>query len=412
MAELKANLVLPSSMSSDEKKKIEEMALTVFSRDGLESLNDPRYAVFPGFCDVHVHFREPGFSYKETIKTGSLAAAAGGYTDVCAMPNLKPVADSLEHIKEEQDIIDMDAVIGVHPYGAITIGELGKELVNMEEMAPHIIAFSDDGKGVQDPCIMREAMERAKALNKIIVAHCEDETLLDGGYIHKGSYAEAHGHKGISSESEWKQVERDVKLAEETGVSYHVCHVSTKESVELIRDARRSGVDVTGETAPHYLILTDEDLQEDGRFKMNPPIRSSRDREALIQGVSAGTLGMLITDHAPHSREEKSKGLSGSAFGIVGLETAFPLLYTRLVKKDIIPLDRILDGLTVSPRRRFGLPLDEGFTVYDLEEEYEIRPEEFLTKGRATPFAGWKVNGRCLLTVLNGEIRYMAKDIR
>ena len=409
MAKLDAKIYIPGSMDSVEGEALREAALSLLQEGGeLEGFNSPKYAIFPGFCDVHVHFREPGFSYKETIKTGSMAAAAGGYTDVCTMPNLNPVSDTLPHLKEQQDIIDRDAIIGVHPYGAITIGEKGKELVDMEALAPHVIAFSDDGKGVQERGIMREAMERAKSLGKLIVAHCEEEALLNGGYIHLGSYAAAHGHRGISSESEWKQVERDVKLAAETGCGYHVCHVSTAESVEILRDARKSGVDVTGETAPHYLILTDEDLQEEGRFKMNPPIRSARDRAALLEGVRDGTLGMIITDHAPHSPEEKSKGLAGSPFGIVGLETAFPLVYTYLAEREL-PLDRILEALTVTPRKRFGIEARGDFSIYDLEEEYEITPSEFYSKGKATPFEGWKVKGRCLVTVKDGQVVYSCK---
>ena len=407
MAELKARIITPNTMSVDERESLLQAASLFLSDEKYQGYNSPENAIFPGFCDVHVHFREPGFSYKETIATGSAAAAAGGYTEVFTMPNLNPVSDSLEHLKLQQDIIDRDAVVGVHPYGAITIGERGQEMVDMEALAPRIIAFSDDGKGVQDRGIMREAMTRAKSLGKIIVAHCEDETLLHGGYIHDGEYATAHGHRGICSESEWKQVERDIALAGETGCAYHVCHVSTKESVEIIRDAQKSGVDVTGETAPHYLILSDMDLQEDGRFKMNPPIRSKADREALIEGVRDGTLGMLITDHAPHSAEEKSKGLAGSPFGIVGLETAFPLVYRELVEKEVLSLDRVLDALTVAPRRRFGLPINNDFTIFNLEEEYVIDPEEFKTKGRATPFAGWKTKGRCVLTVRNGQAVYM-----
>ncbi len=406
MSDLKAKLIIPNAMSEEDRVTVLQTASLFLSEDEYQQLNTPDHAIFPGFTDVHVHFREPGFSYKETILSGSKSAAAGGYTDVCTMPNLSPVSDSLEHLRLQQDIIDRDAVIGVHPYGAITIGELGRELVNMEAMAPYIIAFSDDGKGVQDRGIMREAMGRAKALNKLIVAHCEDETLLTGGCIHEGEYAKAHGHRGISSESEWKQVERDVELAGETGCSYHVCHVSTKESVEIIREAQKSGVDVTGETAPHYLILTDMDLREDGRFKMNPPIRSKADREALIEGINDGTLGMLITDHAPHSPEEKSKGLAGSPFGIVGLETAFPLVYTYLIEKGIVTMDRAIEDLTVAPRKRFGLPTNKDFTIFNIKDEYEINPEEFKTKGRATPFAGWQVKGRCMMTVRNGEAVY------
>ena len=365
--------------------------------------------IFPGFCDVHVHFRQPGFSYKETIKTGSLAAAHGGYTAVCTMPNLNPVPDSIPHLKEQLDIIEKDAVIPVFPYGAITVSELGKELSDLEGMAPFVIAFSDDGKGVQEEEMMRQAMLRAKALGKIIAAHCEVNELLHGGYIHDGSYAALHGHKGICSESEWKQIERDVRLSKETGCSYHVCHISCKESVEIIRKAKAEGVDVTCETGPHYLIYTEDDLKEDGKYKMNPPLRSREDRAALIEGIKDGTIDMIATDHAPHSAEEKAKGLSGSAFGIVGLETAFPLLYTHLVKTDVISMEKLMDLLCFAPRRRFGIPSDTGLSIWDLDREYEVDPKEFLSMGKATPFEGTKVFGRCLLTACDGQIVYRAE---
>ena len=366
------------------------------------------YVVFPGFCDVHVHLREPGFSYKETILTGSKAAAHGGYTTVCAMPNLKPVPDSLEHLNEELDIIKRDAVIDVLPYGAITIGELGKEHADLEGMAPYVCAFSDDGKGVQSDEMMKAAMYRAKALGRIIAAHCEDETLLHGGYIHEGIYAKEHGHIGISSASEWKQIERDLILAKETGCAYHVCHISTKESVELIRQAKRDGVNVSCETGPHYLVMDENDLQEDGRFKMNPPLRSSEDRKALLEGLLDGTIDCIATDHAPHSAEEKSRGLKGSAMGIVGLETAFPVLYTKLVRPGILSMERLLEALFTTPRKRFQIPAGScDFSIWDLKHPYVIDPDEFLSKGHATPFAGWEVYGRCLLTVHNGKVVYL-----
>ena len=366
--------------------------------------------IFPGFCDVHVHFRQPGFSYKETIKSGSLAAARGGYTAVCTMPNLNPVPDSIPHLKEQLDIIEKDAVIHVFPYGAITVSELGKELSDLEGMAPSVIAFSDDGKGVQEEEMMRQAMLRAKALGKIIAAHCEVNELLHGGYIHDGSYAALHGHKGICSESEWRQIERDVRLSKETGCSYHVCHISCKESVEIIRKAKAEGIDVTCETGPHYLIYTEDDLKEDGKYKMNPPLRSKEDRAALIEGIMDGTIDMIATDHAPHSAEEKAKGLSGSAFGIVGLETAFPLLYTHLVKQGVITMEKLMELLCFAPRKRFGISSDAGFSVWDLDREYEIDPEEFLSMGKATPFEGMKVSGRCLLTACDGQIVYQEKN--
>ena len=369
-------------------------------------LNTSQYALMPGFCDVHVHFREPGFSYKETIRTGTLAAAHGGYTAVCTMPNVNPVSDSLEHLSLQEEIIRRDAVINVYPYAAISLGQKGEELADLEALAPHAVAFSDDGHGVQSESRMREAMRRAKALGKLIVAHCEDNSLLRGGYIHDGAYAAMHGHKGICSESEWRQIERDLRLAKETGCAYHVCHISTKESVALIRKAKKEGVDVTCETAPHYLLLDENDLQEDGRFKMNPPLRAKEDREALLEGLLDGTIDMIATDHAPHSREEKSRGLSGSAFGIVGIETAFPLLYTYLVKPGLLPLGQLIELLTVKPRARFSLPLGNDFSLWDLNAEYPIDPDGFLSLGRATPFAGRNVCGRCALTVHNGNIVY------
>lgn len=365
--------------------------------------------VFPAFCDVHVHFREPGFFYKETIKTGSLSAAKGGYTDVCTMPNLKPVPDSADNIKEQLQIIDKTAAIRVHPYAAITKGEMGKELVDFEALALYCIAFSDDGRGVQSEDMMRVAMLKAKALGKIIAAHCEDNSLLNGGYIHKGEYAAAHGHRGISSESEWRQIERDLRLAKEAGCKYHVCHISTAESVELIRKAKAEGVDVTCETGPHYLVLSDKDLEEDGRFKMNPPLRSERDRLALIEGIKDGTIDMIATDHAPHSSEEKSRGLEKSLMGVVGLETAFPVLYTYLVKEGIISLERLVELMSINPRKRFGIKETGDICVFALDSEYEVNPDEFLTMGRSTPFAGMRVFGKNLITVCGGKTVWQIK---
>ena len=391
-----------------EIKVVKPQALASFSpRIQLSLLPDTGvFTVFPGFCDVHVHFREPGFSYKETIRSGSLAAARGGYTAVCAMPNLDPVPDSAEHLEEELALIRRDAAIRVYPYGALTVGEQGREPADLEAMAGEAVAFSDDGKGVQSESMMRAAMEECVRLGKVLAAHCEDESLLHGGYIHDGAYAAAHGHRGICSESEWGPIKRDLRLAKETGCAYHVCHVSTKESVALIREAKREGVDVTCETAPHYLLLTDLDLKEEGRFKMNPPLRSERDREALLEGLLDGTVDMIATDHAPHSAEEKDRGLEKSAFGVVGLETAFPLLYTRLVKPGILSMERLLDALAVKPRQRFGIPLGEDYTVWDLEEGFTVDPAEFLSKGKATPFAGEKLFGRCKLTAAAGKIAY------
>ena len=355
----------------------------------VESLDSSEYFIFPGFCDVHVHFREPGFSYKETIATGSMAAARGGYTAVCTMPNLDPVPDSCEHLKVQQDIIDSDACIGVYPYGAITAGEKGETLADMAAMSGSVIAFSDDGHGVQSEDMMRQAMLEARDLGKLIVAHCEDNSLLRGGYIHDGQYAREHGHRGICSESEYGQIARDLKLAEETGCSYHVCHISAKESVELIRQAKKRGVDVTCETAPHYLILDDSALEEEGRFKMNPPLRDKTDRQALIEGIQDGTIDIIATDHAPHGAEEKAKGLAGSPFGIVGIETAFPLLYTYLVRTGIISMEKLMELLVVNPRKRFGIPLGNEFSIWSMEKTV-VDPEDFLSKGKATPFAGWK----------------------
>ncbi len=364
--------------------------------------------VFPGFCDVHVHFREPGFSYKETILTGSRAAARGGYTAVCAMPNLNPVPDSPEHLAaEEAAIRAAGEIAAVYPYAALTVGEKGQEAAELERLAPRVIAFSDDGKGVQSESMMRSLMERCRKLGKIIAAHCEDESLVRGGYIHDGAYARAHGHRGICSESEWRPIARDLRLAKETGCAYHVCHISCRESAELIRQAKRDGVDVTCETAPHYLLLDENDLQEDGRFRMNPPLRSREDREALVEALLDGTIDMIATDHAPHSAEEKSRGLAGSAFGIVGLECAFPVLYTGLVRKGILDLEKLIGKMTAAPRARFGIPPAEGDrTEWDLEAKYTVRPEEFLSMGRATPFAGAEVYGRCLKTVHNGRVTW------
>ena len=368
--------------------------------------------ILPGFCDVHVHLREPGFSYKETIETGTRAAARGGYTAVCTMPNLNPVPDSKEHLNEQIALIKDKAVIKVYPYGAITKSEAGEELAELEQMADGAIAFSDDGKGVQSEEMMREAMTRVKALGKMIVAHCEDNSLLNGGYIHDGEYAKAHCHMGICSESEWGPIERDVRLAEEVGCAYHVCHVSTKESVEIIREAKKRGVNVTCETAPHYLTLDDSNLCEHGRFKMNPPLRSAADRLALIEGIKDGTVDMIATDHAPHSAEEKSRGLEKSAMGVVGIETAFPVLYTKLVKSGIIGLKELVKLLCDNPRERFGITADKGYTVFDLGEEYEINPEEFLSKGRSTPFEKERVFGRCLATVLDGKAVYIDSRLK
>ena len=376
----------------------------------LSALDNPNYVVFPGFCDVHVHFREPGFSYKETIATGSASAARGGYTAVCTMPNLNPTPDTLEHLNIQRRIIEGDACIHVYPYGTITVGEAGEKMADLEDMAPYVCGFSDDGRGVQNDDMMRAAMLKAKSLGKMIVAHCEVNELLRGGYIHDGKYAKAHGHRGICSESEWAQIARDLELVKEIGCAYHVCHISTKESVDIIRKAKAAGVDVTCETGPHYLILDDSDLQEDGRFKMNPPLRSREDKLALIEGIVDGTIDMIATDHAPHSAEEKSRGLEKSAFGVVGLETAFAAMYTHLVKPGIITLEHLIRLLVDNPRKRFNLPLGLDFSLWDLSKEYTVDPAEFVSMGQATPFTGMKFYGRCLMTVCDGNIVWQEEN--
>ena len=401
MKRIEVNLVNPmndASFSHGVGASISSHELSVF--------NSSKYAVFPGFCDVHVHFREPGFSYKETMHSGSLASARGGYTAVCTMPNLNPVPDSVENLNQQLKLIEAGACIHVYPYGAITVGEKGEMLADLAAMAPNVIGFSDDGRGVQSDDMMRSAMLEAKKLNKMIVAHCEVNELLRGGYIHDGAYAAAHGHRGICSESEWAQIARDLQLGKETGVKYHVCHISTKESVDIIRKAKAQGIDVTCETGPHYLVMDDSMLQEDGRFKMNPPLRSAEDREALVQGIQDGTIDMIATDHAPHSAEEKAKGLEKSAFGVVGIETAFPICYTYLVKTGIITMEKLMELLVINPRKRFNIPLGNDFSIWDLEASYTVDPANFLSMGKATPFAGWTVQGKCMATVCDGKIVY------
>ena len=384
---------------------VQDISVDISSCDGSVPVIPADHCfLFPGFVDVHVHLREPGFLYKETIATGTAACARGGYSDVCSMPNLNPVPDSPETLAPQLEAIKRDARIRVHPYGSITVKQQGEVLADMEGMAKDVIAFSDDGRGVQDENLMRQAMLKCKELGKILVAHCEDNSLLRGGYIHDGEYAAAHGHRGICSESEWGPIARDLKLAKQTGCSYHVCHISTKESVELIRQAKKEGVDVTCETGPHYILLSDKDLQEDGRFKMNPPLRSEADRKAILEGILDGTIDMIATDHAPHSAEEKAKGLEKSAMGVVGIETAFPLLYTHLVKTGLMTLERLIELMAVNPRKRFNIPMTEDFSVWDLSKEYTIDPADFLSKGKATPFAGWKVSGENLMTIVGGKI--------
>lgn len=382
---------------------------------GIPVFNFDNCRIVPGLVDVHVHLREPGFSYKETMATGTAAAARGGYTAVCAMPNLNPVPDSSEHLAAELEAIRRGASVAVYPYGALTVGERGEEMADIAALAGYVAAFSDDGRGVQSADMMRECMRAVAGTGKILAAHCEVNALLNGGYIHDGEYARAHGHRGICSESEWREVERDLSLAAETGCAFHVCHVSTKESVELIRQAKRRGVDVTAETAPHYLLLTDADLQEDGRFKMNPPLRGEADRAALIEALLDGTIDMIATDHAPHSAEEKSRGLEKSAMGVVGLECAFAVLYTGLVETGVLTLERLTELMSCAPARRFKLPGGEikagspaNLAVFDTDTEYTIDPAEFASKGRATPFEGWRVKGKCLMTVCAGRTVWKA----
>jgi len=387
----------------DNSSALAQKALERLRSEGISVSN---FALLPGFCDVHVHFREPGFSFKETMKTGSASAARGGYTAVCTMPNLNPVPDSVENLNKQLDIIKADACINVYPYASITVAERGEKLSNMEGMSKDAIAFSDDGRGVQSDDMMREAMLEAKRLGKMIVAHCEVNELLRGGYIHDGEYARAHGHRGICSESEWAQIARDIELVRETGCAYHVCHISTKESVDIIRKAKAEGLDVTCETGPHYLVLDDSFLQEDGRFKMNPPLRDKSDREALVQGILDGTIDMLATDHAPHAADEKNRGLEKSAFGVVGLETAFPVMYTHFVKTGLMSMEKLMDIMVKNPRERFGIELNEDYSVWDLDACYKIDPEEFVSMGRATPFTGMEVYGKCLMTVCGGDVVY------
>ena len=395
--------------------KIESIAPNIPPMEGVSEKDMSGCCIVPGLVDVHVHFREPGFSCKETMRTGSLAAAHGGYTTVCTMPNLNPAPDTVEHLEEQLDIIRRDAAIRVVPYGTITMEEKGRALSDMAGMAPSVAGFSDDGRGVQDEDMMRAAMVEAKKLGKIVAAHCEVNELLRGGYIHDGEDARAHGHRGICSESEWGQIARDVKLAKETGVSYHVCHISTKESVDIIRRAKAEGVDVTCETGPHYLVRCGKDLQEDGRFKMNPPLRGEEDRAALIEGILDGTVDMIATDHAPHEAEAKNRGLAQSAMGVVGLETAFAVMYTFFVKKGVLTLEKLVELMSVRPAKRFGLGafLEEGqaadVAVFDLSREWVVNPEEFLSKGRATPFAGCTLFGRCVLTLVGGEVAWSEK---
>lgn len=407
----KTRFVLDAIKNAD----VRDAVLSFFDKGGKSPVifnkNGKIFAVMPGFCDVHVHFREPGFTYKETILSGAQAAAHGGYTTVCTMPNLSPVPDSYDNLKPQLDAI-ADAAVQIIPYGAITVGENGTELAALDETAEYVIGFSDDGRGVTDKALMETAMLEAKRLGKPIVAHCEDKSLIEaGGCIHAGEYARANGIPGISSESEYIEIERDLPLVKKTGVSYHVCHVSAKESVDIIRRAKADGVDITAETGPHYLVLTDADLVDEGRFKMNPPLRSEEDKNALIEGILDGTLDMIATDHAPHSAEEKSKGLRGSAFGVVGLETAFAVMYTDLVKTGTITIEKLSELMSEAPRRRFGIEGDPGFTVFDVTDPYTVDPGDFLSMGKSTPFAGKTVYGKCLMTVKDENMLYVDTTI-
>ena len=395
--------------------KIERVAADIQPADNDKVYDCTGLTIMSGLVDLHVHLREPGFSAKETIATGTAAAAHGGFTTVCSMPNLAPAPDSMANLQQQLDIIERDAVIKVLPYATITRKRFGDELVNFEELKPYVAGFSDDGTGVQSEDMMRQAMAEAAKTDTIIAAHCEVDELLRGGYIHDGEYARINGHRGICSESEWKQVERDIELAAEAGCRYHVCHISTKETVELIRQAKARGVKVTCETGPHYLTMCDMDLKEEGRFKMNPPIRSAEDRDALIAGLQDGTIDVVATDHAPHTAEEKSRGLERSAMGVVGIETSFAVIYTKLVKAGVISLEKAVDVLAEAPRRIFNLGggLQEGeaadIAVFDLEKEFIVDPSTFLSKGRSTPFEGWQLQGECCLTLVDGRVAYERK---
>ena len=395
--------------------KIERIAADIQPADNDKVYDCTGLTIMSGLVDLHVHLREPGFSAKETIATGTAAAAHGGFTTVCSMPNLAPAPDSMANLQQQLDIIERDAVIKVLPYATITRKRFGDELVNFEELKPYVAGFSDDGTGVQSEDVMRQAMAEAAKTDTIIAAHCEVDELLRGGYIHDGEYARINGHRGICSESEWQQVERDIELAAEAGCRYHVCHISTKETVELIRQAKARGVKVTCETGPHYLTMCDMDLKEEGRFKMNPPIRSAEDRDALIAGLQDGTIDVVATDHAPHTAEEKSRGLERSAMGVVGIETSFAVIYTKLVKAGVISLEKAVDVLAEAPRRIFNLGggLQEGesadITVFDLEKSFEVDPSTFLSKGRSTPFEGWQLQGECCLTLVDGRVAYERK---
>lgn len=391
--------------------RIAEIATSI-KMDNIDTVDLIGLAILPGLVDMHVHLREPGFEYKETIKSGTAAAAAAGYTDIFTMPNLKPAPDTILNLKPQLDAIRNDSKIHVHPYGCITMGQKGEgELVDFISLAPYVSGFSDDGRGVQSGELMHKAMVECKKSGKTIVAHCEVNDLLDGGYIHKGKYAAEHGHKGICSESEWAQIKRDIELVRQTGCKYHVCHISTRESVELIRRAKAQGLPVTCETAPHYLLLNENDIKEDGAYKMNPPLRSVEDQAALIEGLTDGTIDCIATDHAPHSEEEKNRGLKDSAFGITGLEIAFPLLFTELVKKNVLSMEKLIDLMSTNPRKIMGLPpVSTGqpadLAVFNLNADYKINPNLFISKGKSTPFAGYRVQSECVMTLIGGETVY------
>lgn len=395
-----------------EDGRVVEISDHIAPREGVRTVDGSGKRLLPGLVDMHVHLREPGYGYKETIASGTRASARGGFTTVCPMPNLNPAPDSLENIKKQFDIIEKDAIIDVLPYATITTARRGDECVDHEALAPFVAGFSDDGTGVQSAEVMEEAMRQIAPTGKILAAHCEVETLLEGGYIHKGEWAAAHGHRGICSESEWAEVKRDIELAERTGCRLHICHISTKESVELIRQAKSRGVKVTCETAPHYLALCDEDMREEGRFKMNPPLRSREDMEALRKGVADGTIDVIATDHAPHSAEEKAKGLEKSAMGVVGIETSLAAIYTFMVAGHIITLDRLVEIMALKPREILGIGggiargevLDA--VLVDFHSEFDIIPDEFLSMGRSTPFAGMRLRGEVLLTIAGGKIAY------
>lgn len=395
-----------------EDGRVVEISDRINPREGIEVVEASGKMLLPGLVDMHVHLREPGYGYKETIASGTRAAARGGFTAVCTMPNLDPAPDSLEHIKAQFDLIERDAVINVIPYATITTARKGDECVDYDSLTPLVAGFSDDGTGVQSADVMEEAMRQIAPTGKLLAAHCEVESLLEGGYIHKGEWAAAHGHKGICSESEWAEVKRDIELAEKTGCRLHICHISTKESVALVREAKSRGVKVTCETAPHYLALCDEDMREEGRFKMNPPLRAREDMEALREGVADGTIDVIATDHAPHSAEEKAKGLEKSAMGVVGIETSLATIYTFMVAGRFISLERLVELMALKPRELLGLGggIKRGevidATLVDFRAEFMVDPSEFLSMGKSTPLAGMTLRGEVLLTIADGKIAY------